>query len=122
MLTHRKLIGHRQPDREGARTVGHTGALSTGRRHRQPVRQGPTGGTVHCTHRGHWQPLGRGEVGHRQPDRQGAYTVGHIRALSTVHTEDTDNQSDRHPLDRHVQRALATSRREGRLGTEGTEN
>ena len=50
-------------------------------------------------------------------------TWGHTG--STVHTERTDNQSNRSPL-RHcllyIQRVLATSLGEGRLGTEGTDN
>ena len=39
-----------------------------------------------------------GHRGHQQPDRQEAHTVGHSGALSTVHIEGADNQSDRGPL------------------------
>ena len=65
-------------------------------------------GTVNCTLRGqtttqtdkghtwwgtlgHWSTVNCTYRGHRQPDRQGAHIVGHTGALSTVHTEGTDN-------------------------------
>ena len=50
--------------------------------------------------------------------------MGHTGALPTVHKEGTDNQSGSGPLGQssYIQRALATSRGEGRLGKEGTNN
>ena len=70
--------GHRQPDRQGARTVGNT---------------------VHTE--GNGNQLGEGTLGTEGTDNhtyRGAHTVGHTGALSTIHTEDTDNQAERGPL------------------------
>ena len=64
-------------------------------------------GTVYCTYRGHWPPAGtRGGWAEKQQTDRG-HT--HSGALSTVHTEDTENQSDRGTLGHcNIQRAMAT--------------
>ena len=73
----------------------------------------------------HWGTY-REHRGNRQPDRQGARTVGLTGALPVVQTEDMYRQPVRQDPLRHcilyIQRALATSWGEGRLGTEGTDN
>ena len=75
------------------------------------MRQAPTGAATHWgTYRGH-----------RQPDRRGAHRVGHTGALSMVHTEGIDNQSDWGTLGHcllYIQKALAPSRGGERLGTD----
>ena len=78
---------------------------------------------VACTYRGHWPGW---RAGHRQPDKKGAHTVGHTGALPTVHTERTDNQSDKgHKVGHcqlYIQRTQTTSMQEHTVGHTGAIN